>query len=73
MDKSQVFRWQNYTMLCTAKDAGVGRFAPSLVVSRLAWPTRPREVAVAPGHYTSEDTAIDAARAEGLLWIRDNG
>jgi hypothetical protein len=73
MDKSRVFRWQNYEMLCSAKDAGVGRFAPSVVISKLAWPSRPREIAVARGNYTSEETAIDAAHAEGVRWIRDYG
>jgi hypothetical protein len=73
MDKTRVFKWQNYEMVCSAKDAGAGRFAPSLVLSKMVWPTRPREIAVARGHHTSEETAIDAAYAEGLAWIRDYG
>jgi len=50
-----------------------GRFAPNLIVSKQVWPTRPREIAVPRGQYTSPDTAIDAAYSEGLAWIRNYG
>lgn len=73
MDTTRVFKCQNYELLCTARPVDAGRFAPSLVVSKQVWPSRPREIAVPRGLHLSEDTAIDAAYSQGLQWIRDYG
>ena len=33
---------QNYDLLCSARPVDSGKFAPGLIVSRQAWPTRSR-------------------------------
>jgi hypothetical protein len=73
MHTTRVFKCENYELHCGARQMEAGRFAPNLVVSKLVWPSRPREIAVPRGQHTSEDTAIDAAYTEGLAWIRDYG
>ena len=73
MHTTRVFKWENYELLCSARQLDAGRFAPNLIVSKLVWPSRPREIAVPRGQHTSEDTAIDAAYTEGLAWIRNYG
>jgi hypothetical protein len=73
MGASQTFRHQDYELICSAKAVDSGRFAPMLTVSKQVWPTRPREIAVQRGEYTTEQTAIDAAYAQGIEWIAHYG
>jgi len=73
MAATQTFRHQDYELLCSAKAIDSGRFAPVLIVSKQVWPTRPREIAVQRGEYTTEQTAIDAAYAQGIEWITNYG
>ena len=58
---TKVFQWQNYELQCSARPLDAGRWAPALVLSKQVWPSRPREIAVPRGQYTSEETAIAAA------------
>jgi hypothetical protein len=73
MDSTRLFRHQDYELQCSATCADSGKFVPSLVVSRQSWPRRPRIIAVQRGEHCSEETAIDAAHAQGIEWIRDYG
>ena len=73
MGVTQTFRHQDYELLCTAKPVDGDRFAPTLIVSKQVWPTRPREIAVERGDYATEQTAIDAAYAQGVEWIANYG
>jgi hypothetical protein len=73
MGPSQTFRHQDYELICSAKAVDSGRYAPMLTVSKQVWPTRPREIAVQRGEYTTEQTAIDAAYAQGIEWIAHYG
>lgn len=73
MDATRIFRHQDYELICSAKSVDSGRFAPMLTVSKQVWPTRPREIAVQRGEYMTEETAIDAAHAQGLEWITNYG
>ena len=73
MAATQTFRHQDYELLCSATAIDSGRFAPVLIVSKQVWPTRPREIAVQRGEYTTEQTAIDAAYAQGIEWITNYG
>jgi hypothetical protein len=73
MDSTRLFRHQDYEMQCSATSADGCRFVPSLVVSRQSWPRRPRIIAVQRGEHSCEETAIDAAHAQGIEWIRDYG
>lgn len=73
MDVTKIFRHQEYELVCSAKAVDAGKFAPSLVVSKQVWPTRPRVIAVKRGEHLSEDTAIDAAYAQGIEWVQNYG
>ncbi len=73
MDANRVFRHQDYELVCSAKAVDNGRFAPMLTVSKQVWPTRPREIAVQRGDYTTEQAAIDAAYAQGIEWVANYG
>jgi hypothetical protein len=73
MDATKTFRHQGYDLLCNAKAVGSGKFVPALVVCKQTWPTRPRVIAIERGDYLTEDTAIDAAYAQGVEWILNFG
>lgn len=63
----------DYELHCTATVDDAGRYVPSIVVSRQQWPKRPRIIAVQRGTYESEATALEAARAQGIEWIKNYG
>jgi hypothetical protein len=73
MEATKIFRHQDYELLCSARRIDGDRFAPVLMVSKQVWPTRPREIAVKRGEHTTEQTAIDAAYAQGVEWIANYG
>ena len=73
MAATQTFRHLDYELVCSAKAIDSGRFAPVLIVSKQVWPTRPREIAVQRGEYTTEQAAIDAAYAQGIEWVTNYG
>lgn len=73
MDATKTFRHQGYDLLCSTRATDSGKFAPTLIVCKQIWPTRPRIIAIDRGDYLSEDTAIDAAYAKGVEWIRNFG
>jgi hypothetical protein len=73
MSETKTFRHQDYEMLCGAQAVDGNRFAPTLVVSKQAWPRRPRNIDVARGEYLTEDAAIEAAYAQGVEWIANYG
>jgi len=73
MDTTRTFRHKQYELQCSAKARDNGRFAPAVVVVKQVWPTRPREIAVKRGDYTTAVDAIDAAHAQGVEWIQHYG
>jgi len=73
MDAIRIFRHQGYDLRCGARAIDGGRFAPELVVRKEVWPTRPRVIAVERGSYLSEESAIEAAYAQGVDWILNYG
>ncbi len=73
MGASRVFRHENYELHCSANAVDGGRFAPAVVVTKQIWPTRPRNIAVRSNNYATEETAIEAARNEGIEWIMSYG
>jgi hypothetical protein len=73
MGTTKIFRHRDYELQCSAKASDKGKFTPSLIVCKQVWPTRPREIAVPRGDYGTEDTAIDAAYAQGIEWITNYG
>lgn len=72
-EAARIFRHQGYDLLCGTRAIDGGRFAPTLVVCKQSWPTRPRTIAIDRGEYLSEAAALDAARAKGIEWISDFG
>jgi hypothetical protein len=73
MHLTKTFRHQGYDLTCSAKAVDSGRFAPTLVVCKQVWPTRPRVIAMERGDYLTEETAIDAAYTQGVEWILHYG
>jgi len=73
MGATRTFRHENYELLCSATAVDGGKFMPAVVVSKQVWPTRPRVIAMPRGDCPSEETAIDAARAQGIEWIANYG
>lgn len=73
MDATKIYRHQDYELLCGAKAVDGGKFAPTLIVSKQVWPTRPREIAMRRGDYLTEEAAIEAAYSQGIGWIADFG
>lgn len=73
MVSTKVFRHQDYELQCSANPVDGGKYAPALIVSRQVWPSRPRVIDIQRGHHLSEETAIEAAYAQGVEWIRIYG
>lgn len=73
MNASKVFRHENYKWQRSASAADSGKFVPAVVVIKQIWPTRPRTIAVRSGSYTTEESAIEAARTQGIEWIASFG
>ncbi len=73
MTSTRTFRHDDYELLCGANPIDSGRFVPSLVVAKQSWPKRPRVIAMERGDYSNEETAIDAAHAQGIAWITNYG
>ena len=73
MAASETVICKDYDLICGARPADHGMFAPTLVVSRRTWPSRPRVIALARGHFATELIAIDSARVQGVQWVSDFG
>ena len=73
MGATRVFRHENYELHCGANVADSGKFVPTVVVTKQVWPTRPRNIAVPSSAYPTEETAIEAARIQGIEWIVNYG
>ena len=73
MDDTEIVSFREYDLLCGARAADQGMFAPTLVVSRRTWPSRPRVIAMARGTFATQTGAIESARAQGVQWVTDFG
>jgi hypothetical protein len=73
MHGTKIVRHQAYEMTCGATPVDGGKFVPTLVLSKQAWPRRPRVIDVPRGDYVSEEVAIDAAYTQGVDWIQNYG
>ena len=73
MNTTQVFRLWNYELTCSAYPIENGRFEPTLVISKLVWPSRPRTIAVRRGGHPTAEFAIQSAHAQGVEWITNFG
>jgi hypothetical protein len=68
-----IVSFKDYDLLCGARTADQGMFAPTLVVSRRTWPSRPRVIAMTRGSFATEAIAIESARVQGIQWVTDFG
>ena len=66
-------RHRNYEFRCGAIALTSGKFAPTLSVWRAQWPRRPRELAVERGDHATEESALAAAKQQGLDWVDNFG
>ena len=73
MNEPTSVQYRGYRLLCHARAVAGGRFAPTLVVSKQIWPTRPRAIDVPRGDHPTPQTAIDAAHAKGVEWVQNYG
>ena len=73
MVETQIFRVRDYELTCGAKAIDNGAFAPTLVITKCVWPSRPRTIAMQRGEFQTADTAIESAHAQGLDWIANYG
>jgi hypothetical protein len=73
MGATRTLRHQDYELTCTATAVDGGKFVPGIVVARQIWPSRPRNIAIARGDYPSEESALDAAQAQGIEWVVNYG
>ncbi len=73
MAASQTFKHKDYALVCSASINDSGRFEPVLIVSRQAWPSRPRTIAVPRGAHPTAEIAIAAAHAQGIEWVSNYG
>jgi hypothetical protein len=73
MSSTQVFRLRDYELVCSSRPVDGGRFEPTLVIARNAWPGRPRIIAVRRGDFPDESDAINSAHLQGIEWIENFG
>lgn len=73
MTANTIFRHKDYEFACGARAGDGGQFRPTLVVTKIAWPTRPRVIDVKVGAYGTEAAAIAAAHAQGIEWVANYG
>ena len=73
MDAATTFRHLGYELTCGFKAIDNGKFAPTLIVCKAVWPTRPRIIAVDRGDHPTQQIAIDAAHAKGVEWVVNYG
>jgi hypothetical protein len=68
-----IFRHQGYEFACGARAGNGGRFRPTLTVTKIVWPTRPRVIDVEAGDHDTEAAAIAVAYAQGVAWVTNYG
>lgn len=73
MNATEIVSFRDYDLRCGARAAEPGMFAPTLVVSRRAWPSRPRVIAMSRGSFATTADAINSASAQGVQWVTDFG
>lgn len=73
MATTKTIRHQDYDLLCGTRPLASGRFAPTLVISKQAWPSRPRTIAMRSDDCETEDEALESAHAQGIEWVRNYG
>lgn len=70
---TQIFNFCGYQLTCTAVPDAGGKFESVLLAASLAWPSRPRTIAMPRGKHATADAAIEAAHQQGIKWVEDHG
>lgn len=70
---TQIVRWKDYELACSATASDNGKFEPALIISRHRWPSRPRTIAVRRGGHPTAEVAIQSALAQGIEWVENYG
>ena len=73
MQSESVFRHGEYELACSARLLANGRYVPTLVVTKVVWPTRARTIALQAGDFEAEAAAVEEARIRGVEWITHYG
>ncbi len=73
MQSVSMFHQGDYQLECGARRMGNGRFVPTLVVTKVVWPTRARTIALDARDFEAEEAAIEEARLRGVEWIAHYG
>ena len=73
MSTSETVTCGDYDLTCGARAVDQGAFAPTLVVARRTWPSRPRVIAMSRDTFATEAAAIESAKAQGIVWVKDFG
>jgi len=73
MAETRSFRHQAYELQCSARALDSGKFAPVLIVSKHAWPSRPRTIAARGDECPTEEAAIRSAYEQGVEWVLNYG
>ena len=73
MSGTETTRFKDYDLICGATAMDQGTFAPTLVIARRVWPTRPRVIAMVRATFATEAIAIESARMQGVQWVADFG
>lgn len=71
MNKS--FSHGGYQLTCTAVADSNGKFESTLIAARIAWPSRPRVLAVKRAKHETPEHAIAAACQQGIKWVDEHG
>lgn len=73
MGVTKIFKHKDYELVCSAKALDNGWFAPNLVISKQAWPSRPRTIATRGEEGMTEEAAIQSAYEQGIDWVANYG
>ena len=73
MSDTQTFRSEHYNVTCSAQACDNGLFRAVATVSKNIWPSRPRTIAMRRDRHPTAEDAIEAARDQGLEWVRNYG
>jgi len=73
MPDIMIFRHGAYEMHCGARALDSGKFAPTLLILKQVWPSRPKEISVPRGDHATEAAAVQVAHDMGIEWVGNYG
>jgi hypothetical protein len=73
MEISEAFSHLTYDIVCSVREVDVGKFAPAVVATAKAWPSRPRTLHIRPHAFDTAAEALAAARTQAITWVEHYG